>query len=454
MSELVMLLGTAMNLLEIDETVNDIQQGLGFRVQSVSLYDKTLVLKLWQNHVSYFLILSIRFGQQGAFLLQDLGRVKIKNEKKPLSLFANTHFKEAVFLDVSRDEDIGRQIEFHFTNSDNEDLKIKLCLIPSALNISVHKGDRSVSLNKPKELPKVGSVNKEQLKSRPLEELKRPWLEEFSVQRKGLSNPLSQADTSSGRQKPSVEGLMGSTAGDSKSQVSGLDVALQKKRKAIMKVRQDLKDKSKSDFYDFAMLLTTDLQAAKHKFPELYDDKVNKHKLKDKYFEKHKALAAKRERVEERLAVLEKELFKLENLTEEDWQSEQTQKERFKVDSKAPVKTRKLEVTSDLVAYYGKSALDNMKLLRSAKAWHYWFHIKDIPSSHMIVLRDKTRTLSSEEIKKACQWFVSEIGGAKPGSAEAVIEILMTECRFVKPIKGDKLGRVNYSHEQVFRLRL
>lgn len=450
MALVVILFLTAMNLLEIDETVNDIQQGLGFRVQSVSLYDKTLVLKLWQNHVSYFLILSIRFGQQGAFLLQDLGRVKIKNEKKPLSLFANTHLKEAVFLDVSRDEEIGRQIEFHFTNSENEDLKIKLCLIPSALNISVHKGGKSVALNKPKDLPKAGAVNLENLKSRPLEDLKRPWLEEFSGQRRGVS----QADTGTGSQKPRTEKLNATSSEPSKGTASALEIAIQKKRKAMSKVRQDLKAKTTSDFYDFATLLTIDSVAAKEKFPELYDEKVNKHKLKDKYFEKHKALASKRERVEERLRVLEKELLKLESLSEEDYLSEQTQKDRFKVDIKTPVKTRKLEVASDLVAYYGKSAIDNMKLLRSAKAWHYWFHIKDIPSSHMILLRDKTRNLTDDEIRRACQWFVAEISGSNTGSSDVVVEILMTECRFVKPIKGDKLGRVNYSHEQVFRLRL
>jgi hypothetical protein len=444
-----------MNLLEIDESINDIQRALGFKVQSVSFYNKTLVLRLWQNFVSYDLILSAQWGQQGAFLIPtpDVQRHP-KNEKKPLLLFANTHFKDCLLIDIARDESIGRLLELEFssgmaepqTDSKKSDvtsgkanfedsLKISLNLIPSALNISLTSGSKTVHLQKPKDIPVLNSVDLNALTSRGLEVLKNPW----------LKNRF-------GRNANVGEALIAKT-NSSKTPPSGRKQEIAKKHKALIKVKKDLDNKSKSDFFDFASLMGSDPEAAKIKFPELYDSKVNPHKLKDIYFEKHKNLAAKKTRVLERIQILEQEIQSLEKQTDDQWLTRRDQKKSKTLNVKAEVKARKFEIAQDLVAYLGKSAQDNLKLLRSAKAWHMWCHVKDLPSAHMIIFKDKSRILTDSETQKALKWFVSEIKTNTKGLNHSALDILMAECRYVKPIKGDKLGRVNYANEKVIHLR-
>lgn len=421
-----------MNLREIDESINDIKRALGFKVQSVSFYDKTLVLKLWQNHVSYFLVLSAQMGRQGVFLLDDLqSRKKIKNEKKPLQLFTSTHFKDSYLVEISRDQRVGRKVDLEFSSAESEELQISVNLIPSALNISVVQGQKSVHLQKPRDLPAMGEVDVQTLSTRGLENLKQPWHQELNIK---VFNPAKDQVA-----KQPVK--------------SGLQIEIGKKAKAIEKVKKDLQAKSKTDFFEFASLLEADPLQAKIRFPEFYDESVNRHKLKDLYFAKHKALAGKKDRVIQRVKELTEELQALEKISEADWERRQSKNQLRKINFKEEVKVRKFELAHDLVAYLGKSAQDNLKLLRSAKAWHLWCHVKDLPSAHMIIFKDKNREVTEAEQQKALKWFTSEIKNNTKGSHHAALDILIAECRYVKPIKGDKLGRVNYSHEKVVRIK-
>lgn len=57
------------------------------------------------------------------------------------------------------------------------------------------------------------------------------------------------------------------------------------------------------------------------------------------------------------------------------------------------------------------------------------------------------------ELKQIASWLINEtkLKGANLGGT---FEVLIAECRFVTPIKGDSLGRVNYRNERVFRVRM
>ncbi len=416
-----------MNVLEIDESISDIQKALGFSVQNVYYYDKTLVLSLWQNHASHWLVISLRYDQQSIFIVPEQ-KIKLKNEKKPIQIFALAHLKHLYFTDIRRVEIEGRKIQIHFSSSDSEDVMVEVVLVPTVLNISIFKGKKQVHLNKPKDLPEFKSNEQANLKLKPLEDVKNNWLQ--SLQKKSIDGPDQGRKT--------------------------LKSEIEKKQKALKKVESDLDKKMNEDYYQFALLLETNAVEAKDKFPDLFDSKKSIHKLKDEYFEKQKSLKQKILRSEDRVLLLKNELKDLCALTESDWSqilksNAKGQSQSF--NQKSEIKVRKLEIANDLVAYYGKSAADNLKLLRSAKAWHYWIHIKDMPSSHMIIFRDKNRDLKDGEVQKAIVWFLNEAHGvSKDNSAEA-FDVLMTECRYVRPIKGDKLGRVNYSHEKVLRVK-
>ena len=112
---------------------------------------------------------------------------------------------------------------------------------------------------------------------------------------------------------------------------------------------------------------------------------------------------------------------------------------------------RTLHLAENMYVVAGKSARDNMDLLRKAHALDMWLHVKDQPSAHAILFRPKGAKISDEMLRKASQWLLKMSLGAKyKNHVGEKFEILSVECRFVNPIKGDRMGRVNYRNEKVF----
>lgn len=106
---------------------------------------------------------------------------------------------------------------------------------------------------------------------------------------------------------------------------------------------------------------------------------------------------------------------------------------------------RTLRLASGLVAFIGKSAADNLKILRQARAWDYWLHLKDGPSAYVILKRDKGQTVSDQDLREAAVWLASQSKVGKIGE-EVSADVVVVECRHVKPIKGDRLGRATYQN--------
>ncbi|MNT80503.1 hypothetical protein D3C72_2199710 [compost metagenome] len=109
---------------------------------------------------------------------------------------------------------------------------------------------------------------------------------------------------------------------------------------------------------------------------------------------------------------------------------------------------------SGAIAYCGKSAADNLALLRQAKAWDFWLHLKDFPGAHAIVHRKRDQLIPDNELLQVSEWLAHESLSEKslyPGQKLAVVVV---ETRFVRPIKGDKLGRVTYHSEGTLFLTL
>ena len=114
------------------------------------------------------------------------------------------------------------------------------------------------------------------------------------------------------------------------------------------------------------------------------------------------------------------------------------------------VKARKMNFEGGLEAWIGKSARENIKLLRQAKAWDMWIHLADYPSSHGIIRRSKGAKIPSSVLLDVGRWMVRTTFGQKSKNYQGDrFEILYTECRYVSPIKGDKIGRVTYRNEKV-----
>ena len=121
--------------------------------------------------------------------------------------------------------------------------------------------------------------------------------------------------------------------------------------------------------------------------------------------------------------------------------------------SRADAKGRRIKVGGDLEVYIGKSAADNLALLRRAQSFDYWLHLRDQPGSHAILRRTRGRLVTDAEFIQAGRWVVEQSLGKRASELKGERhDLLIVECRFVKPIKGDRLGRVNYTNDRVLRI--
>ena len=146
--------------------------------------------------------------------------------------------------------------------------------------------------------------------------------------------------------------------------------------------------------------------------------------------------------------------YDLEKIVEDEVKGQDLENKRNKaLKSKLPqkedlqIQTRKKVVDEglDIIGYMGKSAQENVKLLKAAKPWSIWIHLKDYPSAYAIIFYGKTVKLSDQHIRTAAQWLVEESFRNKKETPGYKVKVIFTECRYVKLLKGDRLGRVTYS---------
>ena len=93
----------------------------------------------------------------------------------------------------------------------------------------------------------------------------------------------------------------------------------------------------------------------------------------------------------------------------------------------------------------------NLKLLRKAKAWYLWLHIKDFPGAHGIIEKNKTEKVDQATLAHAAREVVKQ---SVSGHQDEDFDVIYAECRYVRPIKGGKSGQVTFTHEKVLRVKV
>ena len=381
------------------------------------------------------MIFSLNSGGLGVFAISPDLLSLPRSEKKPLGTFAKAHLMPSTLTYIQRDLSRGRWVDAHFINAKNVEVIISIALFPSALNIIVSSDGKRVSLNRPKEVPEF-IESKVHRSVRCLEDMSQIWVKSISQK----SNP----------KRSSQKEVKVLTRGQK----------IKKIEKAMDKIQEDSKNKREKKFDVFANLIRTSKDQAQRDFPQYYDAKVNPFKLSDEYFKKHKIEIKKIERAQNRWQELKEDLEKIKSMSDKEYlEGQKLKAQAVSVDtlksSGVFVNTRRFQLADDLVAYFGKSAKDNLKLLRVARAWNYWFHIKDIPSSHMLVFCAKNRELKPAEIQKAVFWFVqTQPALSRLYKSGDFVDVLMVPCRYVRPLKGPTIGRVTYSNEKTLRFKV
>ncbi len=381
------------NQSELEILVSSLQCLKGFEVQGVYGSDELFGFKFWNKRVSW---ITCRLKGSIPFIYGPEELVKFdKSTPKPVFTFFNKYFKGALLTDICVKSELGRVVEMTFQSEACKDLRVQLCLFRGGVNFSVFANRKKVFLNKPSNI-KISS-NSSSFQSRDLKTLKKEITLSLPSKKKSLENDFKE---------------------------------LNKKDIAIKKIEQAIQFYSQDPYLNLVKALEQDLKPPKDLI-KLMQKSMTKQENVEYLYEQHKLKPEKLERLKRRINELN-----LENTAS----TKLSGKKSYKPEVQG---IPRLVISEGVVAFCGRKAKENLTLIRKAKAWYLWMHLKDYPSAHIIVEKNKNRDLNENELRKVAS-FLFFRGAPKKliSSPEVSFEVIFTEIRYVKPIKGDKLGRV------------
>jgi predicted ribosome quality control (RQC) complex YloA/Tae2 family protein len=420
----------ALSQSELQNIVDTTKVLVGCRLQEVQTAAETLVLAFWSRE-GRLLWLYVDLGTWNPLLLPfEEKPYSIAIKKNPMLLFLKAHFMGKILRGIELKAELGRVVVLDF----GDDLELELRLFPHGQNVIARTPDKKISWDIMKEITSQPTSAKEE-DFRDLTTLRDQWL----ALRKG--NPKIVGKTKGPAQKPKV---------------SGHQKALEKLERALGKVQEEVTKKREMPWRAIADWLVQNQTLAVPQEWTTYIDKRRKLSWNiDQCFERAKENEKKTLGTLERARKLELEIESLKSKIA----TGVTFSEAPEVVNPLKViqaEGRSLRLSPDISVVAGKSAADNMKLLRKARAWDFWVHIKDHPSSHAIVFRNKKSELSQGDWHQVAQWFLRMTLGSKAKSERLQgekFDLLIAECRHVTPIKGDRLGRVTYRNARTLPVR-
>lgn len=408
---------------ELDNVVSSLKALIGTRLQEVQTSEHDLVLGFYSQDGILWLWVDLNALRPCLLPWTELP-LHLPSKKNPLNLFLRAHFKDRLLREVERPEHQGRVVILRFGSEEHRAV-LELRLFPHGRNILARSEDKKIAWQKPKVLSEPGNVAMHETdKVRGLDELRAEWLVLRSA--KGPSKTTKEVK-------------------------SRMDNELTKKKKAVVKVEEELQRKRDMPYKKVADWLKANQSLDVPKDWELFVDRRRKLSWNmEECYTRARELEAKIFGTEKRLELLRTEVERLEKRKGQPLHAGALEKPKpAQPLAAADAQGRTLRISDEISVMAGKSAADNMKLLRKARAWDLWFHLKDYPASHAILFRNKNTKVPEGVVQQVLAWYVRLYLGSKfkQHSGEK-FHILIAECRFVKPIKGDKLGRVTVHGER------
>ncbi len=429
----------SLDLTEVHQIVIDLQTLVGSQLQEVFQAGANVALGFYHDRAVSWLWFDLNAVSPVVVRLEQIPK-QFKKEIKPLTLFVRSHFIGSRLKAVSTSPELGRVFELHFATG-----VLQARLFPRGQNFIATAEEKSVSLQQVKELHASGptEVQHDEREARTWQEIEAEWKK--------------------------INRLDGSRSTDSKTDGDAIVQAekqykkdLEKKEKALTKMKEDLAKKQNPIFREAGEVLKS---IAPKDFPddvpEQYLEVINKRdslaKNIEALFKRAKDNERKLEGSRERIRKLETEINEMRlkgPAGRRKAQSNQSGAKKKSLLEAAAARGRKLHLADDLEVYIGKSGADNLALLRKAQPFDYWLHLRDYPGSHAIIRRTRNRQVTDTELQSAGKWVVEQSLHKTPEQlSDQRFDVLLVECRYVRPIKGDKLGRVNYSNDRVFVVR-
>ncbi len=418
---------------EVQNLALELKTFEGSRLQEVRLHGDLLCFGLYRAQHIFWLVFDLNPRAPQVLLTDDLAFLPKREEKKPIILFMRAHIVGRKWSSIEAPPPLGRVLKLHLSAKAGEETEaesagvesgaqteIEIRLIPRAPNVIVTTFEKSIALHKPLEL-KPMAVQEEFVRQEN-SVLETRTLEWFA----GRSTPAFA--------KPKT--------------VASTNVA--KIEKAIMSIEKDLLTKRSekwSEVGEWVKLYQT--LEVPSEYAAFINRKRNLAGNLDVCFSKAKEAQKKIGGAEARLRELRKQLQALQS--GEALPHQKNQSEKSQLMKGAQAKGRTFRLVDGLTLFVGKSAEDNLRLLREAKPWYLWVHLRDEPSAHAVISRNKNQNVPATQLHEAAHHLLEKTFGERQKDHWGEkYTVLVAECRFVRPIKGDRLGRVHYSGENSF----
>lgn len=396
---------------------------VGAQLQDAWTYEQGLVLQFYRQQEIFLWI----DGNQAAPLVSALNKKPpIAKKQKPLGPFLNSHAKNLKWAGSDVDIGKGRVLEIALKAVDKFCL-LEIQLIPKSFNILAQTTDKKISWEKPRDLP-ASLPQKEQADAQEI--ANRDW---FALGQEHLKDFLS----------PKI--------GKSNMADDPRPRAVEKKEKALLMMRVAQSEDLSIAWQAFGEHLKIS-QEIPEQFAKFYKSSMSVAENRENAFRQAKLLKKKKSGNLERIQILENEIQKLkQEIQTIPYQSIKTEKASFgqMIMKKTESRGRKLKLSEQVDAVMGKSAKDNIDLLRAAQPTDLWLHLKDEPSAHVILVKPKNLEVPLSLIQQASDWLMTEMY-TKKNRLAGRYEVIVVECRHVKPLKGDKHGRVTYHHGKTY----
>ncbi|MBK7844434.1 MAG: hypothetical protein IPJ71_12165 [Bdellovibrionales bacterium] len=433
--------------MEFRDIVEMLRSLIGARLQKVYSGSKDLVLELYIQGRERWIWVDLEATRPFLTVLQERPHYlpKIKN---PTSLFLHAHAVNRSLAKVEWMEGAGRVLRLVFGNeasSGNCELEVRL--FPHGQNVGISSGDKKIWWSKPKILV-ISDVEEaavdQKRKRRDHSDLRAEWVD----------NRPDLFLRYSGRDSASAEKTQPNQQGPFSQRTNQRDVSLEieKRRRIASKIRLEIERKIEAPWAQLGEWLKVHQNfSVPTEWAKFIDRKMTLAENIGRCFKKAKETQIKLLGTQERLTQILGEIGELESgnlgsLLEGRYRSLNGKSKRsLKEPDGERMRVRKRQIGNRWLAYVGRSARDNLSLLRKARAWDLWLHLRDFPGSFCIVHRNKEEVVTDVVLKEAAQWMAQETFGAKASERRGErLAVAVAECRYVRPIKGDTLGRVTY----------
>ena len=416
-----------MNLAELESVVTLARAIKGARLQEVVTSESDLGLGFYFDGNLSWLWIDLD-AVRPSLLPWAAAPLRVKAIKSPLHLFLRAHFSDRALNDVTVDQAAGRVVRITFGRGEAQDPSLEIRLIPHLRNVIARAAGKSIAWQKPRELA-AESPDERARPTRDLDQLRDDWL---TVRQAPGARPKTRVDPA-----------------------ERVTRELDKRTRALVKVDEELARKREIPWKDVGDWLKANQSLDVPREFEPFVDRRRKLAFNiETAFTKARELEDKTAGTERRRKILEDEIAALRaELTKPLGEmSVPAAPKANPLGHAGGAQGRTLRLDDDVTVVAGKSAGDNLKLLRRARAWDLWIHLRDYPSAHAILFRNKNTAVGDERLREVAAWFVKLHLGNKVGAGER-FEILIAECRHVRPIKGDKIGRVTYRDERTLIFR-